>query len=513
MTKLQNHLTRLFAPLLLLQALSLHAQTTQPGTPPPATVPCDTLSGNTTGVQQRLNQYNGLIYGRDCVVLSADPAEDIAQLINGMAENTVILLSSNTVPSVTTPPLVADSVTGKTPVNYLIGNEIVLKNGQLIIGAADDGFEIVISVQQSYPKEQMVRVGTPDHFQFGETKDCHISHVTFLPFEPKGLIPVTAIVLAECYNRRLVIENNIFRIPYWTAVDLNCKKPLDASNNETRTGPGLLFTNNTVIGKAIPMLVGGELTPSLGIHISLPAIKNQFRRLAIIGNTFLGKMAEAGEFILGPGTRLDVFRNIIKASNAGVTYLVLVMGGYPLQGGLAFLGHNDTDVEPPLFNLAGNQIQVTADAIIVNASLQLALACNHLQAVSPWKQLPQLFGLKAVNPLPLGAECEEPTNSSIVMPATTPYSINQIVNTWAAINNSTATACSGLANLVGQFFFESENCSIIPTPCITDRNYDAASSAPVASISAPVASISPALKPIAISGLGVIITLAILLIL
>lgn len=214
MNKLQYYLARFIVPVFLLQALNPEAQVTQPPLP---TDWCDSLSKQPTGVRQRLDQYSELVRGRKCVVLSSDPRMDSAQLINRIPENTVILLSSHT----TIRPIIHP--TGDTPIDYFINSEIVLKDGQDIIGAADDGFQIVIKLKPSYKEKFMIRVGTRDNFQFEKTKSSHIRHVTFVPKGPRYRSPVNAIVLAECYNRKLIMENNEFLLPYWTAINLDCK--------------------------------------------------------------------------------------------------------------------------------------------------------------------------------------------------------------------------------------------------------------------------------------------------
>ncbi|WP_422475452.1 hypothetical protein [Endozoicomonas sp. ALB032] len=404
MNKSQYYLARLIVPVFLLQALNPEAQATQP----PLPTDCASLSGQTTGVHQWLDDNSEFIRRRQCVVLTSDPTVDTAQLINQIPENTVILLSSRTTIQPVIPP------TGNTLIIYLIDSEIVLKDGQDIIGAADKGFEIVITPKQSYKKQFMVRVGTRDNFQFEKTRSSHIRHVTFTPKGHGYRSQVHAIVKAECYNRNLIIENNQFSLPYWTAVDLDCKEPLDASANDDHPGPGLLFANNLIIGSGIRTRFGLFFAEE-GIHINLPAIQNQSKRLKVIGNRFLGRMAEAGEFVLGPGAHLDVFRNRVYISNIGITLRSARRQRQSLLGGFALIRHKDSDSEPARFNLAGNEIKTTTAAITVRGPLELALACNHLRAISPWLQLQPEFSLKSANPLPLGKECPSVMSSSIAM--------------------------------------------------------------------------------------------------
>ncbi|WOG30069.1 hypothetical protein [Endozoicomonas sp. 8E] len=503
MIKLQHYFARLIVTVFLLLALSLQAQTTQtPTTIHPAAVACDSLSGQTTGVQQRLNLYSSLVSGRQCVVLNANSTKDFAQLINRLPENTVILLSSEAVTNVTTPipSVTPDPASGITQINYPIGSAIVLKDGQNILGAANDGFEIVIKNDAGYTDEQMVRVGNPYNFQFGETEDSHIRHVTFLPTGPKLPRPINVIVLAECFNRRLILGNNVFHLPYESAVNLECREHLNAAQNDSRPGPGLLFVNNTVTGNTVPTHIK-DLTPERGIRIRLPAIKNQTQRVAAIENIFQSTMAGAGEIMLGAGTSMDVFRNTVNISNVGLTFKELAGQGKLIQGGFILIGHTSKIEEPPLYNFAGNQIRVTAAAIVVSDSIQLALACNHLQAGSPW-QKPTNHSLKAVDPLTLADECERSANSTVGMATGSPPTLCQIVNTWTAINDSTVTALTGLSNVEGQFYFDSAACmaDAQPSSSITNTTFT----------TSPVPTSSSGTAPVT-NGLGVIVTLAILL--
>ncbi|WP_422139628.1 hypothetical protein [Endozoicomonas sp. ALC020] len=481
MSSLQLYLALFVGPLFLLHALCLQAQSATM----PAPVSCDSLTGQTAGVQRRLNQYRELVHGRQCLVLSANQKENLDELIHQAPENTVILLSSKTVP-----------VRGRNPVEYLLKDPIVLKDGQSIIGAADDGFEIVIKFR-GHGDFYMVKVGTTKNFRFGEKRDSHIRHLTFRPLgytagHPDAAHPIPdSIVFAECYNRRLIVEDNIFHLPKRSAINLDCKEPLDATADLDRPGPGLQFANNTVRGYLIKTWYLNYM-PEDGIFVNLPAIRNQLQRITVTDNRFRGRMAEAGEFTLGSGTHLDIFRNTVDIINDGVTNTLRDARAQrsPRVGGFTLIGHTDANAEPPLFNLAGNRIRVTAPAINVSPPLKLALACNQLQATSPWQQLQQHFSLKADDPLRLGSKCKKPTTppndmstpsstvampsagSSVSVPTTIPYTISQILNTWTAINSS-ATACDGLTNFEGRFFFESAVCPTVATTSafITDRAF------------------------------------------
>ncbi|WP_422138154.1 hypothetical protein [Endozoicomonas sp. ALC020] len=497
MTKLQHYTIWLIAPVFLFHTLSLKAQTTTQSTAitslPSA---CNTLKNQTTGVRQRLNQYNKLVSGRQCIVLTANPADDLSERIKQIPENTVILLSSNTTAPTVTP------ATGIIPVKYFIGREIVLKDGHDILGAADDGFIIVITFHSNYKKKEMIRAGTTDNFQFEKTRDSHIKHITFQTTGPKHHRPVNTIVFAECYNRRLIVENNVFFLPELAAVYIDCKEPLNASDNTTRPGPGLLFENNTLRVDPTSAMHHGTI-PEEGVYINLPNIMNHSKRVAVIGNRFVGEMADAGEFNLGPGASMDVFRN---------TLVIYIVEGQP-QRGFVLTGFADTDAERPLFNLVGNKIYVTGTAIAVSTPLALALACNQLQAVKPWQQLQPQFILKAEDPLEpgLAGECQGFVSSTVAMPTSgsaavmatsIPFSIGHIMNTWTAINGSTATACSGLINVEGQFLFESYSCQAATASpaAITDTTC----------INGAIAS-SSEVTTLLTTGLAVITTLAILL--
>ncbi|WP_422134028.1 hypothetical protein [Endozoicomonas sp. ALD040] len=460
MIKLQRSTARLIVTAFLIQALSLFAQTTQPATTTslPSTL-CDTLTGQTTGVQQRLNQYNDLVRGRQCIVLSADPIEDTAELINRAPENSVILLSSNIIHGVTPTPFMTPS-TSKKPVNYFIDSPILIKSGKDIIGAADDGFEIVISPWPSFRQNYMLKMGSYDDFQFGETRDSHIKHITFQPILPDNSSPIHTIIFAQCSNRRLFLDNNVFYLPNWIGVRLECTEPLDAAANHLRPGPGLHFINNTVLADSINAH-GHIRIPLHALKIYLRGIENQSGRVSVIENTSRGKMGSMGRFGLGPGSSMDIFRNIIDIDNSGLTHREMNLGGKILKGGFILIGHSERASEPPLYNLAGNQIYVTDTAISVEAKLELALACNRLRAYKPWQQDKQQHPVKAADPLPLAGECESSVNSTVAMAMTRPPRLCQIVNTWTAINNSTASALSGLSYVDGQFNFDPLVCPAI----------------------------------------------------
>ncbi|WP_448217285.1 hypothetical protein [Endozoicomonas sp. 2B-B] len=506
MIKLQHYLVWLITPLFLLQALNQEVPGAHRNNKLEPTE-CDSVTlpllKHTTGVKQRVAQYGNLIRGRHCTILSANPAEDLSELIKQLPDDRVILLSSHTFSPTTASVPTTPSVTGKTRIHYYIRNEIVLKNGQFILGAADDGFEIVISLWERFRDKNMVRVGTTDNFHFGRTHENRLSHLTFLPTGPLDQHPVHTILFAECYNRKLIIEDNVFHLPNWSAVDLDCRKSLDASVNVSHQGPGLLFTKNKVIGKIISTIDHRITIPREGIFINLPFIKNQSKnqskRVALIGNTIRGVIADAGQFELGPGTSMDVFRNTVNITNAGPTVRDTTGLRITQRSGFVLKGHSESDAERPLYNLAGNQIQVTGIALAVSPPLELALACNHLQGSSPWRQLYKEFTLKAAVPFPLGSKCKNFVSSTLVVPTPTngSYTISQIENSWTAISDCRIKALSGLTNFEGQFFFGREDC--LKTTTLSPGN----SSRPAADIDPDSSTATTSVT----TGLGVITTL------
>ncbi|WOG30078.1 hypothetical protein [Endozoicomonas sp. 8E] len=585
MIKQQHCLARLIAPLFLLQALILQAQTPtiSSSTSSLPTSSCNTLTGQTTGVEQRLRQYRELINGRQCVVLNANPSTDLGELVKQIPENTVIFLSSNTAPGATLSPATpASSITPgatlspttpasyKTSVEYLVDSEIVLKNGQDIIGAADDGFEIVIRDRSDFIHRHLLRVGYPGSFKPEETKDSHIRHLTFSPSLNNARLPIDSIIFAECYNRKLIVEDNVFRTPVKAALALDCKEFSDASDPTRHLGPGLLFTNNKIYGGKYTSIMNkmySYFIQEQGIFINISSVINQSDRLSVIGNLFEDDIAEAAEFRLAPGSKINVFNNIVNINNFGPT-----TRSSARKGGFILVGPTYSLSKRPVFFLAGNQIKVTRTAITVSGQLGLTLACNHLQAVNPWRQPLKQFSIKAM-PAPLrkvsgvcssfvGPTTVMPTagpnsnfvmstftpdsmavmstsgpDSTVVMSASTPNAtlamstptpnstvvmstpaVNSTVaiptptthgsirfaNIWTPIKDSSSTACAGLVNFEGQFFFYSEICQ----PFTLASAFASASVANTTSGSLLVPT-TAAGSTAEISGLGVLATLAI----
>lgn len=338
------------------------------------------------GVIQRLNQYTELVKGRQCIVLAADPTgetEDLSETIKRAPENTVILLSSETVSTASSTSTSSFPPVGKTPVEYLIGKGIVLKDGQDIIGAADEGFEIVIRVDAGFRDPSMVMID--DIYDFDKTRDSHIRHVTFQPVGPDNNEGTYSIIYAGCYNRKLIVENNLFYVSVRRAgLFLSCAGPLNASLNQ---GPGLRFANNTMVGKSI-LYDGKDIVPK-GIDI-YHAGTQQSQRIAVIENSFQGEMTHAGDFYLPAGSSMDIFRNRVDINNNMPGKKPLATGLARFRDGFLLRGNYDTKVNlvPPVFNLAGNLIRSKSTAIGIEGHIKLALACNHLQAVNPWRQHP-----------------------------------------------------------------------------------------------------------------------------
>ncbi len=492
---------------------------------------CSSLRGQTTGVQQRLEDSD-LVSGRQCVVLSADPADDLSELIKQIPDNTVILLSSKT-----TSPTVAP-VTGKPTAEYLIANAITLKNGQDLIGAADDGYEIVIKLHDNFKNRYMIGVGVDydDKFNFGETADNHIKHITF---RPTGVNPDTQtddIVHTNCYYRSLSIENNVFYLPVWAAVNISCSANLDASTSDLHTGPGLRFANNKVIGETI-RTTKLSMIPEEAIFINLRNINNLSNKLEIIGNTFRGKISELADIAIGSGSNINIFRNTVDIDNKGKTRSEIRTGIETRRGGFALKGlfvfaHR----KAPLINLVGNNINVTRTALTIYDKLDLALTCNHFRGMTLWKVDNEYFPLKAVDPLPLADKCPRSVSSTVGMATTSAPTLCQIVNSWTPINDSKATALTGLTNVEGQFYFDSAVCMRDPqsSASITNATFNinpvstsSADTIPVTNALGVIASITNAttnatfnINPVSTSSadtipvtnaLGVIASLAILL--
>ncbi|WP_252179669.1 hypothetical protein [Endozoicomonas sp. 4G] len=496
MNKLQNYLACLIAPVLLFQALALQAQ--QATVTPLSIEKCDYLSPQTMGVDVRLNLYSDLFYGRQCVVLSANPAENLNQLIKQIPEKTVILLSSETVsppattssPVTTSPPITTSApvtttvppvntttsvnmtsspvaqpnsttattlpsvspVPGKVKVEYLIDDVIRLKNGQDIIGAADDGSEIVIRDRPGSSTRYMVRFGDTDSFRFRERRDSSIRHVTFQPTRENNHPLIDTIVFAECYNRRLILDDNVFHIPLQAAVRLDCKKTLNKSGLYRRRGPSLSFTNNTVIGKTYSIhndRFRSDIIPNQGLLVNLPFIRLLPQLITVTGNTFRGSMAEAAAFKIGPKVSMDIFKNKVKIDNEGATRL------FPyLRGGFVLEGTEDIKQRYPLFYLVGNQIKTTENAITVRGAIALSLTCNHFEGAKPWWQPDGQFGVTVFYTTYSNRIKQALCGDGGAVPGATPTT----VNTWTAISGSTATACTGLKNLEGEFVFDTETC-------------------------------------------------------
>ncbi|WP_257281297.1 hypothetical protein [Endozoicomonas sp. ISHI1] len=419
---------------------------------PPITVPCDSLKDQATGVLQRLNQYRDLVRGRHCIVLSTNSSESLSKFLNEIPENIVILFSSETTSGATLSQSVTPAL-GKIPVKYLINSEIVLKDGQDIIGAPNEGYEIVISPDATYTDLYMITLGSFNEFSFSETKDNYIRHINFQPTAPNGRKPISTIISARCTNRRLFVENNVFNLNCQDGVRIDCRLPLDASVSALRPGPGLMFANNMVTGDTIGSWHRDYIADG-GLFIKLPAIKSQFLRIAINGNIFQGKMGWAAELHIGPGSSIDIFRNTIDIDNTGQILWETVSPGYKKEKfAFSLVGHSDTHEEPPVYNLAGNQIQVKNTAIEIKGIVKLVLACNQFQAVKLWRQEQHEYSIKSADPFVLAYNCESFVNSS--MATTGPLTLTQIVNIWTPIGNSTASALSGLTNFEGQFYFNS----------------------------------------------------------
>ena len=504
MNMILRNLTGFLAPVFLFQILPIQAETnaqntteetssptstmtslfpTPTSTPPlpdVETIACNDINMDeqTTGVKQRLTESSELISGRQCLILKADPSEDLSSLIERIPDNTVILLSSETVFPPTSSPsthsstsaviettsvlLMPSPTASPDPVqptaDYYIGSEVVLRNGQDLLGAADEGFEIVIKDLADFSDGHMIKIGETKNFQMEDRADSTIQYITFSPKRNNNRKSVDSIIFAECYNRTLNVEHNHFQLDTRAAVFLDCKEPLDATADSMKTGPGLRFTNNTVVGET-HRVNSDRVIPDEGLFINLPAITHLTDKLEVIENQFEGEMAEAGEFRLGAGSEMNVFRNRVNISNEGQVRSDAVSAE---KGAFLLRGINNNDGDSPTFNLAGNNLTVTKTSISIDGHLTLAFACNTLQANDPWQQIKASLSLLATGHMELSDECSDPVSSSgVALTSLSPLSTN---NLWTAREGSQATACSGLQNMEGQLFFESETCSsVMPT--------------------------------------------------
>ncbi|WP_257282416.1 MULTISPECIES: hypothetical protein [unclassified Endozoicomonas] len=533
MIKLQPLLARFIVPVLCLNVLSLMAETsTQSPTtifsPSPLlmTVSCNSLldptmlSRQTTGVQQRLKVDSAFVNNRQCIILSANPAENLNELIERIPEDTVILLSSKTVTPTTASPSIAPVLTttpvfASTPVEYFVSSAIRLKNGQDILGAADLGFAIIRN-RPAFKDKYMLGIGTTDDFKPDETKSSRIQYIAFRPTRENNRLSIDSIVFAECYNRKLILAANDIHLSVRAAVVLDCRKSLDASADDRMRGPGLQIYGNLIEGKKYSTIHNPlpHLIPDMGILIHLPGIRNQTEQLIVISNTFMGNMAQAGEFRMAPGSSMDVIENEVDISNVGFTRRnPSRKGAFVLAGVKDTEGSGAVEAGLPRFYMIDNYIKATRTAITVWGGLELNLACNRLQASNPWWQPLNQSSLKAVHKSledlrqklaehKASDLCHSYKISSVVMPTPTPYTSNPMVNTWIANNHSTSTACNGLVNLEGQLFFETEICQPVTPPTASNTG---------AALSKETRYRYSAGAAIVTSALGVVATLAVLL--
>ncbi|WP_448215948.1 hypothetical protein [Endozoicomonas sp. 2B-B] len=465
----------LIPPLFFLETLNLQAQITTQSTTavpttsipaPPLTVLCDSLKGQTTGVQERLNDYRDLFSGRQCIVLSTNSSENLGKFINEVPKNTVILLSSETASGATLSPSVITPSSGKIQVVYLIDSKIVLKDGQDIIGAPNEGYEIVISPDESYTDSYMITLGSLKYFSFDETMDSRIRHITFQPTAPNGRNPIGTIITARCINRRLFVEDNVFNLNCQNGVRIDCRLPLDASVDFRHQGPSLSFDNNMVTGYTIESR-RRDCIPNGGLFVKLPAINKRFMAIGVYGNKFQRKMGWVAELHIGPGSSIDISGNEIDIDNTGEIVFKTVSPGYKKeQFGFSLVGHSDTNEEPPFYALTRNQIRVKNTALDIKGIVKLALACNHFQAVKLWRQEQHEYSIKSADTLLWAYNCESFVNpgNATTGPLTFSQHVNIALNTWAPIENSRTSALSGLTNFEGQFFFNSSDCLYFPTP-------------------------------------------------
>ncbi|WOG30063.1 hypothetical protein [Endozoicomonas sp. 8E] len=383
-------------------------------------------------------------------------------MIKQIPDNTVILLSSKT-----TSPTVAP-VTGKPTVEYLIANAITLKNGQDIIGAADDGYEIVIKLHPGFSDRNMIEVGVEYNggFNFSEAIDNHIKHITFRPTGTDPDRPIYNIFYTNCYNRTLAIENNVLYLPTLAAVDMRCATPLDASANNLQTGPGLRFANNVVIGETI-RTTQHSMIPLAAIIINFGYITRQSNKLKIIENIVRGKTSQLAEIHLASESSIDIFRNTVTIDTEGVTRDEIASGIPDRRGGFALIGDRFGG-KVPRYKLAGNYIYVTTKDINISFSIELALACNDFLGTALWNQYSEYYAVIAVNSLRLGTECQRSVSSTAGMTTRRP-TLNQIMNTWTPINYSRASVLSGLTNIQGQLYFDNAaNCPTVAAPAVVN---------------------------------------------
>lgn len=568
MKMLRGRLASFAALTFLIQVLPVQAETntTTPGTisptkstsststtPTPTVIPVETiacdeidLNMQTTGVQNRFEQSSELLTGKQCVILEADSIEDLSTVFARIPANTVVVLSSDSVSASISPtfdlmsstemadfsstimtasaspsatpllsPSPSPSVLPKQQTEYFIGSELFIKNGQHLLGAPDEGFEIVIRDLPNFTDRHMVKIGRPDSFTFNEQNDSTISNITFLPTRDNKRRSIDSLYFAECSNRTLTIEDTVNYLDTRASLFFDCKMTLDASADPARTGPGVYFADNIIIGRKDDT---SQQIPDEGLFISLPSIRNLRDNLKVVNNRFMGDMAEAAEINLGQGSTIELFRNQVNISNVGKARKDAVS---PQRGAFLLKGISKGDATRPEFFLAGNSLNVTATAISVVNTLELTLSCNQLKASSPWRQNSSVLPLVAADPYELIYECGDPmSTTAIMMPTPTPGSSSRVINQWQAAPDSTATACEGLMNLQGQLFFDSETCQpVVPTdPPTTSTSSSTSlttlftsstsqySSMPVTPVGAtPSQTTTPSVTPDSPSSAGVII--------
>ncbi|WP_252178081.1 hypothetical protein [Endozoicomonas sp. 4G] len=181
----------------------------------------------------------------------------------------------------------------KSESKHYINGPITLKNGHEIIGAPDDGFEIVIEDRVTFYGEEMIKIGKQNSFTFPEIRDSRIKLITFKPMNACGG-GLNSIIDAKCFNRKLIVEDNKFIFHQREAVLLLvCSQSIQPIKGFAFTGPILKFTNNVITSETFIFTDGIRrvFLPETVLLVNLPNVKGESDTLHFSGNTLSGKLA------------------------------------------------------------------------------------------------------------------------------------------------------------------------------------------------------------------------------
>ena len=406
-------------PASLVSLLLFSPLTMSNSSPPPLPeVPCRTLELDGVNLPADVMDLS-------CIQVTPDYSGDIADLINDLTGEKVVILKG----SETTSPETMNS-NDDDPATYTLTKTLTPGSGISIFGGLSNRGVVLESTQPKMVEPRSASTGT-------SVKKSYFQNLTLRWTPPYDFLPMFN---TPCTRVNLTVADNNFlpKLTRASTFELFCSIERSISMSDQ---PVILFKNNSVEGTSYTLNEVGELSTRSGIFLHFVAEGAYNGKLEVTENAFQGPMREAMWLSLREKSSAVVSRNRVFEGPEGIP-----TSGFHLDR-FGIVGHK----QPPAYFLSMNNISAKNLAISPHPAIKICLAGNTFSARRVWNKL--AYGFIAASSTEVANWCgDHETLSEQGLGR-----VSQTQNYWYP-KNAMVSPCQNLQLAQGQIIFENAVC-------------------------------------------------------